>query len=68
MGSRRQAEVVGFWDFQVLYLSLATIALLIGYAWGVFTAAVDAGFDKGRRGSEVTLLKAVFGLFSNGLR
>lgn len=48
------------WNSPVLYLNLATITLLLGYAWVIFAAAVDVGFDKGRRETKVVSLPALF--------
>jgi hypothetical protein len=47
------------WNSPVLYLNLATISLLLGYAWGIFAAAVEVGFDTGKRETKVALLAPV---------
>jgi hypothetical protein len=44
------------WNSPVLYLNLATISLLLGYTWSIFAAAVEVGFDTGKRETKVVLL------------
>jgi hypothetical protein len=55
------------WNSPVLYLNLATISLLLSYAWGIFAAAVEVGFDTGKRETKVTLLAPVSRPISNKL-
>lgn len=45
------------WNCPVLYLNLATISLLTGFAWIILAAANDVGFDMSKRESKVTVHK-----------
>jgi hypothetical protein len=48
------------WNSPVLYLNLATIALISGYAWAVLAAAADVGFDWSRRETKVTQYRLIY--------
>jgi hypothetical protein len=48
------------WNSPVLYLNLAIIALLSGYAWAILAAAADVGFDRSRRETKVIQYKRIY--------